>query len=85
MAVRRVMRILTAGLVLAVALVWSLVREGRPSVTDTPTPIEPQKILRRRACDGGHGNLPIGGHRISPLAVAGSPRPWPSVLPAILS
>ena len=35
--------------------------------------------------DGGHGNLPVGGHRFSPLAVVGSPRPWPSVLPAILS
>ncbi|MCA1699811.1 MAG: hypothetical protein LC790_13255 [Actinobacteria bacterium] len=35
--------------------------------------------------DGGHGNLPVGGHRISPLAVVGSPRPWPSVLPAIVS
>ncbi len=40
---------------------------------------------RSTESDGGHGNLPVGGHRISPLADAGSPRPWPSVLPTVLS
>ncbi len=37
------------------------------------------------AGDGGHGILPVGGHRKSPLAVVGSPRWWPAVLPMILS
>ena len=36
--------------------------------------------LRRWAGDGGHGNLPIGGHRNSPLMAAGSPHGWPSDL-----
>ena len=31
--------------------------------------------------DGGHGNLPVGGHRKSPLAATGSPHGWPSDLP----
>jgi hypothetical protein len=42
-------------------------------------------VGRAGGADGGHGNLPVGGHRFSPLAVVGSPRPWPSVLPTILS
>jgi hypothetical protein len=32
--------------------------------------------------DGGHGILPVGGHRKSPLAVIGSLHRWPSDLPA---
>jgi len=35
--------------------------------------------------DGGHGNLPVGGHQKSPSAAAGSPHGWPSVLPAVSS
>jgi hypothetical protein len=35
--------------------------------------------------DGGHGNLPIGGHRISPLAATRSPHGWPRFLPTVLS
>ncbi len=31
--------------------------------------------------DGGHGNLPVGGHRNSPLMITGSPHGWPSDLP----
>jgi len=31
--------------------------------------------------DGGHGNLPIGGHRDSPLTATGSSHGWPSDLP----
>jgi hypothetical protein len=33
-------------------------------------------------CDGGHENLPVGGHRNSPLMATGSPHGWPSDLPA---
>lgn len=35
--------------------------------------------------DDGHENLPVGGHRKSPLAAIGSPRGWPSDLPTDLS
>jgi hypothetical protein len=31
------------------------------------------------------GISPWGGHRFSPLTATGSPRPWPSVLPTIVS
>jgi hypothetical protein len=31
--------------------------------------------------DGGHENLPVGGHRNSPLMAIGSPHGWPSDLP----
>src|SRR5579875_1459003 len=31
--------------------------------------------------DGGHGNLPVGGHRNSPVTATGSPHGWPSDLP----
>jgi hypothetical protein len=34
-----------------------------------------------RQSDDGHGNLPIGGHRISPLADAQPPHGRPSLLP----
>jgi RNA polymerase sigma-70 factor (ECF subfamily) len=33
------------------------------------------------ASDGGHENLPVGGHRKSPLVAIGSPHGWPSDLP----
>src|SRR3954447_24618997 len=33
--------------------------------------------------DGGHGNLPVGGHRKSPPAATGSPHGWASDLPTI--
>ena len=58
-------------------------REGRGSKVD-PFKAEIARLLREDP-DGGHGNLPVGGHRFSPLAVAGSPRPWPSDLPTIVS
>ena len=45
---RRVIRVLTAGLVLAVALVWSFRSDGRASPTVSPTPTAPQKVFRRR-------------------------------------
>jgi hypothetical protein len=38
-------------------------------------------LLNRTNGDGGHENLPIGGHRISPLAVTKPPQWRPSVLP----
>ena len=38
----------------------------------------------RLPSDGGHGNLPVGGHRKSPLAAIGSPHGWPSDLPTVL-
>jgi hypothetical protein len=31
--------------------------------------------------DGGHGNLPVGGDRNSPVMATGSPHGWPSDLP----
>jgi hypothetical protein len=38
-----------------------------------------------RAVDGGRGDLPIGGHRSSPLMATGSPHGWPPVLPTVSS
>jgi hypothetical protein len=35
--------------------------------------------------DGGHGNLPIGGHRESPVAATGSLHGWPSDLSTVSS
>src|SRR5271157_3475683 len=35
--------------------------------------------------DGGHANLPIGGHPNSPVMAIGSPHGWPSDLPTVLS
>ena len=35
--------------------------------------------------DGGHGNLPVGGHRKSPLMAASSPHGWPRISPLLLS
>ncbi len=40
------------------------------------------KIL---ADDGGHGKLPMGGHRISPVVATVSPHGWPRFLPMVLS
>jgi hypothetical protein len=40
---------------------------------------------KRGLRDGGHENLPVGGHRISPLVATGSPHWWPSDLPIGLS
>lgn len=37
--------------------------------------------LERSSIDGGHGNLPTGGHRISPLMATEPPHGWPSDLP----
>jgi hypothetical protein len=43
-------------------------------------------IAASRLChDGGHGNLPVGGHRNSPVTATGSPHGRPSVLPAVSS
>ena len=44
-----------------------------------------QATAASRPADGGHGNLPIGGHRKSPLAATGSPHGWPSDLPTVSS
>jgi hypothetical protein len=38
-----------------------------------------------RRTDGGHENLPVGGHRISPLVATVSPHGWPRFLPTVLS
>jgi hypothetical protein len=35
--------------------------------------------------DGGHGKLPIGGHRNAPLVATVSPHGWPRFLPTVLS
>jgi hypothetical protein len=35
--------------------------------------------------DGGHGILPVGGRRFSPLAAMVSPHGWPRFLPTVLS
>jgi hypothetical protein len=35
--------------------------------------------------DGGHENLPVGGHRNAPLVATGSPHGWPRFLPTVLS
>jgi hypothetical protein len=40
---------------------------------------------RSARIDGGHGKLPIGGHRISPLVATVSPYGWPRFLPTVLS
>jgi hypothetical protein len=39
-------------------------------------------IAHERASDGGHGNLPVGGRRKSPLAATGSRHGWPRISPA---
>jgi hypothetical protein len=40
---------------------------------------------RCREDDGGHENLPSGGHRMSPLMATVSPRWWPRISPPVLS
>jgi hypothetical protein len=45
------------------------------------TPASPHQHCR----DGGHGNLPTGGHRKSPLMAIRSPHGRPSFLPTFLS
>jgi hypothetical protein len=35
--------------------------------------------------DGGHENLPVGGHRMSPVMAGFSPHWRPSFLPTVLS
>jgi hypothetical protein len=69
----------------ALAVALHKTSQGNLLVTVVGAGLFPLYEAFNEPSDGGHGNLPVGGHRFSPLAATRSPHGWPRFLPTVLS